>query len=312
MAYKFLFGPVLSRRLGISLGVDIVSAKTCNLNCVYCECGETSCLSGEITEHVRIADVIAELQSFLSTSPKLDIITITGSGEPTLNSGLGDLIHFLKTHFSRYTTALLTNGTLLHDKDVSAAAMQFDYVLPSLDAVSNKAFSLVNRPHGGLSNEQIIDGLIAFSRLYKGILWLEVFIVPGINDSPIELSLLKHAAEKINPTRVQLNTLDRPGAVDSIVPASHDQLLSIAHFFKPLPVEIISRQYQTTGNAAVEGDLRAAILETLKRRPLTIEDIAKTTGHNINDITSTLSLLCRSADVASENVGAHRFYKLTK
>jgi len=312
MAFKFLFGPVLSRRLGISLGVDIISAKTCNLNCVYCECGETSCLSNEITEHVQISDVILELRSFLSTSPKLDVITVTGSGEPTLNSGLGSLIGFLKAEFPGYTTALLTNGTLLHDTAVAKAALQFDYVLPSLDAVSNRAFSLVNRPHAGLSNGEIIEGIIAFAKAYTGTLWLEVFIVPGINDSAFELSLLKHAAEKINPTRVQLNTLDRPGTVDSIAPASHDSLLAIARFFKPLPVEIISRQYKAPVTVALESDLRTAVVATLKRRPLTMEDIARTTGHTINDISSLMTHLCQSTEVVLETVGKHRFYKLTK
>ena len=310
MSYKHLFGPVASRRLGVSLGVDIMPSKVCNLNCIYCECGSTTTLSVERREWVPAAEVIAELSGFLAQSPRLDVVTITGSGEPTLNTGLGTIIGFLKKSHSRYATALLTNGTLFTLPDVRESASLFDYVLPSLDAVSRDVFKKVNRPHGGLDNKKIIEGLARFSREYKGALWLEVFIAPGINDSAEELILLKKAINEIGPARVQLNTLDRPGACDCVIPASAERLLEIAEFFKPLAVEILSRQYTAPAPLLAGGALEPAILATLQRRPSTIEDLSSATGQLVNDVTAILSRLVNDNKVRTETVKNRIFYRM--
>jgi wyosine [tRNA(Phe)-imidazoG37] synthetase (radical SAM superfamily) len=310
VSYKHLFGPVASRRLGVSLGVDIVPSKVCNLNCIYCECGVTTTLSDERREWVPAEEVITELSGFLAQSPRLDVVTVTGSGEPTLNTGLGAIIGFLKKNHPRYKTALLTNGTLFTLPDVREAASLFDYVLPSLDAVSHDAFNRVNRPYAGLDNKKIIEGLAAFGRGYRGSLWLEVFIVPGINDTVEELHLLKKAAEEIGPARVQLNTLDRPGASDRVVPATAERLCEIAEFFKPLAVEILSRQYTAPAGRLAGSTLEPAICATLRRRPSTVEDLAATTGRTINDITAVLSSLVNSKKAVTEAVQNRIFYKL--
>lgn len=309
MSYKHLFGPVASRRLGVSLGVDIMPSKVCNLNCIYCECGSTTTLSVERREWVPAAEVIAELSDFLAQSPRLDVVTVTGSGEPTLNTGLGTIIKFLKKNHPRYATALLTNGTLFTLPEVRKAASLFDYVLPSLDAVSPDVFTKVNRPHGGLDNKKIIKGLARFGREYKGALWLEVFIVPGINDSAEDLLFLKKAINEIGPGRVQLNTLDRPGACDSVKPASAERLIEIADFFKPLTVEILSRQYAAPAPLLAGSGLESAILATLRRRPSTIEDLSSATGQLINDVTVILSRLVTSNKVKTKTVKSKIFYK---
>ncbi len=241
MNYKHLFGPVQSRRLGISLGIDLVGAKICSLDCVYCECGSTATLTLERQEYVRADAIIGELKDYLKSRPKLDFITFGGSGEPTLNTGFGRVVRFIKESYPEYPCALLTNGTLFYLPDVRRDALPFDLVLPNLDAVSNTAFARLNRPDMELDNGRIIEGLVAFRKEFKGPIWLEVFIVPGINDNDAELKLLKEAALKINPDRVQLNSLDRPGACDWVAPATGDHLRAIARSFAPLPVEIISR-----------------------------------------------------------------------
>jgi wyosine [tRNA(Phe)-imidazoG37] synthetase (radical SAM superfamily) len=306
--YKHLFGPVASRRLGVSLGVDIMPSKVCNLNCIYCECGSTTTLSAERREWVPAAEVIAELSGFLAQSPGLDVVTITGSGEPTLNTGLGKIIRFLKKNHPRYATALLTNGTLFTLAGVRAAASLFDYVLPSLDAVSRNAFKKVNRPHGGLDNNKIIRGLARFGREYKGALWLEVFIAPGINDSAEELLLLKKAIIEIGPGRVQLNTLDRPGACDCVVPASAARLREIAAFLIPLPVEIISRRVIALAPGKAGTELESSIIAILQRRPSTVEDLSSATGRPINDVVSILSRLVNDNKVRTETVKNRIFY----
>jgi wyosine [tRNA(Phe)-imidazoG37] synthetase (radical SAM superfamily) len=309
LKYNHLFGPVPSRRLGMSLGVDLMPAKTCNLDCIYCECGTTTQKTNDRHEYLSPSEIIAELKDFLSPSPSLDVVTITGSGEPTLNTALGAVISYLKTVFPAYKTALLTNGTLLYRDDVRDAALQFDYVLPSLDAASDRIFASVNRPADGLETGTIIRGIADFARAYKGILWLEIFIVPGINDSSSELSLLKEAARTIKPARVQLNTLDRPGALDSVVPASDKRLAEIASFFNPLPVEIISRQFVPCAGAQATADLKSGVLSLLRRRPSTVEDLAVASQHNINDILSLLSQLTKNKAVMSETVNNRLFYK---
>jgi wyosine [tRNA(Phe)-imidazoG37] synthetase (radical SAM superfamily) len=309
MKYKHLFGPVASRRLGFSLGVDMVPVKICNLNCVYCECGTTTSLSAERREWVRADEVIAELSDFLSSSPTIDVVTITGSGEPTLNTGLTAVIGFLKKNFPAYKTALLTNGTLLTLPDVRNAACLFDVVLPSLDAVSDAVFSRINRPHPLFDNKKIIAGIAEFSRGYRGVLWLEVFIVPGINDLPEELSALKDAAKSINPARVQLNTLDRPGACADVVPASAERLSEIASFFSPLAVEIVSRRYNPPLSGVPAIELESMISATLQRRPSTVEDLAAASGRPVNDVFAVLERQKQEGSVVMETVLNRIFYK---
>jgi wyosine [tRNA(Phe)-imidazoG37] synthetase (radical SAM superfamily) len=312
VTYRYLFGPVASRRLGMSLGVDMLPAKVCNLDCIYCECGATSEKVNDRRDYVAPSAIIAELRDFLSASPELDFVTITGSGEPTLNTALGPVVSFLKNSFPAYKTALLTNGTLLSTDEVRDAALQFDCVLPSLDAVSDAVFASVNRPHPDLHGGAVARGIADFARDYTGVLWLEVFIVPGVNDSMQELSLLKEAAEAIRPARVQLNTLDRPGAVDSVKPATAGRLSEIAAFFSPLPVEIISRRFTPRLETQAAFELESSLMSLLSRRPSTVEDLAITSRRSINDIAELLSRLETGKAVVSETVNGRLFYKCIK
>jgi len=241
MAYKHIYGPIQSRRLGRSLGVDMVPHKTCSLDCVYCECGATTLLTMERREYVSADSIIAEVDDYLSGSPPPDYVTFGGSGEPTLNSGLGRIIRHIKERFPAQKLALLTNSTLLRDKQLRSDILPCDLILPSLDAVSDDIFRAVNAPEASLDCAWVIDGLAALSAEYSGQIWLEVFIAPGINDTEGEIALFKEVITKINPTRVQLNSLDRPGTLSTLTAASAVSLEDIARRLAPLPVEIVCR-----------------------------------------------------------------------
>lgn len=310
MKYQYLFGPVHSRRLGISLGVDMVPFKTCTFNCIYCECGKTTNLTQERKEYVPVKDLKTELNHFLSNNPELDFVTFAGSGEPTLHTGIGEVIRFVKEKFPQYKTAILTNGSLLYLPEVRDAILPCDLVKPSLDAVSREAMESINRPHCDLDNKTIIDGIIQFSKEYHGALWVEVFIAPGINDNKNELKLIKEVLEKINPTRVQLNSLDRPGAVKWIKSADIGSLKEIAEFLKPLPVEIVTRKNRETEiHEYSDENAQQTIFSLLRRRPSTIEELSVIAGLRVDQIDEIIAKLIKTGEVCKESVDNKQFFK---
>lgn len=310
MSYKYLFGPVNSRRLGISLGVDMIPFKTCSLDCVYCECGDTTNLNCERKEYVSFENLRNELDDYLSKKPVLDYITFAGSGEPTLNSCLGKIESYVKSNYPSYKTALLTNSTLFYIPEVRRDALQFDLICPSLDAVSDEAFARLNRPSPVLNNDLIIKGLTSFAHEFKGLLWVEVFIVPGINDTTSELTLLREKLTTIDPDRVQLNSLDRPGACEWVSVPSREKLEEIAAFFSPLPVEIISRSAQRIKTPASESDLEETIISLIRRRPSTIEELSIVSGRTIDTVVSVLNELTSKNVTEAFFVNGKLFYRI--
>ena len=290
MAYRYLFGPVPSRRLGISLGIDLVPHKTCLFNCVYCECGRTTNLTCERREYVPTNEVIAELDEFLATAPDLDYVTFAGSGEPTLHSGIGEIISFIKDRYPHYRVAVLTNSALFTDPDVRAALMRADLVVPSLDAVSEEVFVKINRPSPGITAGQVLEGLLDFAREYTGEVWLEIFIVPGVNDTEKELRLLKDAVIAIEPDRVQVNTLDRPGAEDWVRPASPEAIERIAAMLGG-NAGAIGVAYAGRTLPPVTREIRETILATIRRRPCTPRDLATLLGIRPTEVAKHLRVL---------------------
>ena len=202
--YKYLFGPVPSRRLGMSLGVDLVPKKVCSLDCVYCEVGKTTKLTLDRKEYIKSDKIKEELSHYFSNSPDPDYITFSQSGEPTLNLYIGEILRFIKQSKPEIPVAVLTNGTLLYDKNVRKELLTADVVLPSVDAATDSVFKKINRPSGDLDIHKYIRGLIDFRKEFKGKIWLEVFILPRYNDSENELTELKKVILKINPDSVQL------------------------------------------------------------------------------------------------------------
>ncbi|MBI4739859.1 radical SAM protein, partial [Candidatus Woesearchaeota archaeon] len=225
--YRYLFGPVPSRRLGISLGVDVMPHKTCSLDCVYCECGKTTHLTLKQQAYVEPEDIKKELDAFLSSDPQLDHITFSGSGEPTLHSGIGEIIHFLKSAHARYPVALLTNGTLFYDQRVRAQVLEADVIVASLDAATDEMFQRVNRPHSRLDLARMISGLVDLRNEYSKQLWLEIFIVPGMNDASAEIAEIQKVVKIIQPDKIHLNSLDRPGAENWVRPLDKEKLIEI-------------------------------------------------------------------------------------
>jgi len=306
--YKHLFGPVPSRRLGISLGIDLVPAKTCNLNCIYCECGRTTRMTMERREYIPFTSVCAELTRFFNTNSAPDYLTFSGSGEPLLYSRAGELIAWIKERFPAVPLAILTNGTLFSEAALRQEVHRADVILPSLDAATAAAFKKINRPHPALQIEAIIEGLILLRREYPGKIWLEVFIVPGLNDSKAELNALRQAIVRIAPDVVQLNTLDRPGTVSSIRAATRAELERIADFWRLPAVEIVARSAAAPAPRAVRREKESAILETLARRPCTLEDLSAILGMHVNELNKYLGILETAGKIHTRRQGGLNFY----
>lgn len=305
--FKFIFGPVLSRRLGVSLGVDLVPYKTCTLDCVYCECGATTELVDEIAEYVKTDEVIRELEEYLKSSPELDCITFSGAGEPTLHSGIGEIIRFIKNNFSRYRVAVITNGTLLNRENVRQALLDADIVMTSFDAFDDELFQKINRPHAKISLNEIKNGLIEFKKSFKGNLWLEIFVIPDINDTIIHLDILRDFISLIKPERVQLNSLDRPGTEAWVKQVDAERLASISSYLKNSEIIKHHGMYERK-STAVRGGLEELTLRVISRRPSTVEDISMITGGSIAQVQELMTKLVSMGLVKTVNMARGIFY----
>ncbi len=289
--YKYLFGPVPSRRLGMSLGVDLVPRKVCSLDCVYCEVGKTTKLTTERQEYIPLEKIRQELLHYFENQPDPDYITFSGSGEPMLNKSIGEVLHFIKKHKPHIPVALLTNGTLLTSKELRAEILDVDLLLPSLDAATESVFKKINRPAGELDFNAYIEGLIALSREFTGRIWLEVSILPGYNTEKDELDQLKKIILQIDPEQVQLNSLDRPGTLTDLRGATRTELQEIVDYWKMDNVHIISAAPERKNIQSYRSDIENTILETIVRRPCTLSDLAKILGMHVNEINKYLDVM---------------------
>ena len=287
---KYIFGPVLSRRLGASLGLDIVPYKTCTFDCIYCECGSTTEKTLLRKPYIDAGKILKELKDYLKTGPKLDYITLTGSGEPTLNSEIGLLIKEIKK-LTEARVAVLTNSSLLYLPEVRNDLMPADLVVPSLDAALSGSFNEINRPHDDLELLKIIQGMIAFREDFKGEIWLELLFVKDINNNEKDIDELISIIKEIQPDKVQINTVDRPPAEKTAMPIDKQEMEDIYNRFKAqsLPVEIIT-SYKKNNDIESSGieDLKDKIINLIKRRPETGNNMAKTFGVSINYINKVL------------------------
>jgi len=308
--YKYLFGPIPSRRLGMSLGVDLVPKKVCSLDCVYCEVGKTTKLSLDRKEYINSDCIKDELKHYFENNPAPDFITITASGEPTLNLHLGEIIQFVKQTNPDVSVAVITNGTLLHDEKVRAALMYADLLLPSLDAATDEVFKKINRPAENLHVDECIRGLIALCDEFKGKIWLEVFILPGYNDHENELDELKKIIAQISPDSIQLNTLDRPGTVPNLRGASRDELQRVVDYWQLDHVEIIAKPKQSDKAQSYRKDSKSAIIETISRRPCTLNDLIEMLGIDKTEINVHLKSLDSEGKIERVEEERGIFYQL--
>jgi wyosine [tRNA(Phe)-imidazoG37] synthetase (radical SAM superfamily) len=312
MQYNTLFGPVPSRRLGISLGIDLVPMKTCTLNCIYCECGKTSHLTLERKEYVSFEAVKKELTHYLAHHAQPDYITFSGSGEPTLHSKIGDVIRFLKDRVPDVPVAVLTNSTLFSQKQVRSDIENATVVIPSLDAATEKIFNKINRPSPLLHVDKIIDGLIRFRKEYTGKIWLEIFIIPGMNDTITELTALKRVIGKIRPDQVHLNTLDRPGSISTIRTATREELERVLNVFQMENAAIVADPPEQKALLAYRNDTEAAILGTIARRPCTSKDLSEILGLQVKEVNTYLKSLESSNKIKGIKQKRGVFYQLSQ
>ncbi len=308
--YKHLFGPVPSRRLGMSLGIDLIPHKICTLNCIYCECGATTTQTNERKEYVPVDEVYRELSDFFQNNPDPDYLTFSGAGEPTLHSRIGEVIRFTKKLRPTIPVAVLTNATLFGDAEVRGELMEADLVLPSLDAATDLALRRINRPRRSLNVKDYVDGLVKFRKEFKGEIWLEILILPGYNDGEQNLEALKEAVRMIHPDRVQLNTLDRPGAVQGLLPARRSQLQEISKFLGMEQVEIIAPPEERKQVKSYRTDVESVILETIARRPCTLVDLEKILGLHVNEINKYLGVLEENGKVETVEQDRGTFYQI--
>ena len=315
--YKYLFGPVHSRRLGESLGVDTVPYKTCSMDCIYCESGKTTVLTMERKDFFPPEDIISELRDFLQTAPVLDYVTFSGAGEPLLYSGIGKIITFLKTYFPQYKIALLTNSMLLTEPDAFNAALQVDLIVPSLDAAIESVFEKINRPFllkGGCRH--IIETLKSFRKKSNAVFLLEILLITDINDTDQNINALCDAVCYIKPDKIQLNTLDRPGTENNISPLPYERLLGIADKFKKcdIPIDIVARKYANVTTEINKTDILPEnidniVLDLIKRRPSTVNDIAHTLGFSEKKVQQIIWNLIKNNKIIEELREKLKFYK---
>ena len=302
--YRYIFGPVPSRRLGVSLGVDLLPAKICTLDCIYCECGKTKTLTTCRKEYVPAVEVESEIRDYLSGNPDLDYITFSGSGEPTLHSCIGELIKFLKYDYPRYRVALLTNGTLLHEPAVLKQVLDADLVKVSLDAGSVVSFVRINRPHSALQLSRITDGLINFRNIYSKELWVEVFLVKNINDNETELEKIKDFLKLIKPDKIHLNTLDRPGTESWVEAVEKSVMENIAGYLDD--ARLIDGPDATGGIFST--DIIEFITAIVKRRPCTAGDISHIFNIGENEAEKHLGILSESGEIEKKSMPRGVFY----
>jgi len=281
-----------------------VPAKTCTLDCGYCQVGFTTCKTLRRSSFYPVEEIVEEVRQAVRNC-RPDFLTFSGEGEPTLNSDIGTLIRRFKREFG-IPVAVITNGTLLHRPDVRRDLLSADLVVPSLDAADRRVFARVNRNHPGLSVERMIAGLARFRQEYRGKLWLEVMLVKGVNDAPGHVAKLRQAAWRIRPDRVQLNTVVRPPADRRCRPMSHDDLEQIAMLFGPGTDVVELPGVRRRAGAAVSDE---AILATVRSRPVTEEDLCRALGYSPAALRPVLRRLVRDARVRRTAFGGRVFFE---
>lgn len=308
---EYLYGPVPSRRLGLSLGIDLIPYKICSFDCIYCECGSTTNLSNKRKEFKPVDKIIEELDQYLKDKPELDYITFSGSGEPTLYLHIGKIVDFLNEKYPEYDTALLTNSSLLSRKEVRGEIKNLDLIVPSLDSVIEENFQKINRPHSDIKLQDIIDGLIKLRKEFKGKIYLEVFIIPGVNDTKKEYQKFNEIIKKIKPDRVQLNTLDRPGTEDWVEPASEEELKRAVDIIGK-KAEIIGKYAPTKKKSGISHAVKKRIIETITVRPCTVRDLAEILNLHVNEVNKYLREIDKEYNIKTKEQKRGRFYFLSK
>jgi wyosine [tRNA(Phe)-imidazoG37] synthetase (radical SAM superfamily) len=291
---KYVFGPVPSRRLGQSLGIDPVPLKTCNWNCVYCQLGRTRPLTNAVREYIPRQDILAEVQEALDAHPSgaIDWVTFVGSGEPTLHSGLGRMIRQVKK-MTDMPVAVITNGALLYLPEMRTGLVTADAILPSLDAGNPRLYRKINRPWPKLTFELLLAGLIAFRREYSGQLWMEVMLVKGLNDTETALEEIAVALKSIQPDEVHILQPTRPPAETWVEPSDEEGLLRAQAILGD-----VARVIHPASGSFDLGEAESlvnAIIGVITRHPMREDELIETLKHlSAGEVSATLAELEKS------------------
>lgn len=291
--YKYLFGPVPSRRFGRSLGVDLTPCKTCTFDCSFCQIGRTMNKTLARQEYVPTTAVIEELHDWIKHDGQADYITLAGSGEPTLHSSFGEVIESIKSA-TTIPVALLTNGSLLCDEDVRQAAARADVVKVSLSAWDSFSFKQINRPHAEVTLKSIVEGAWMLRNVFSGQLWIEVFIVCGVNCVAQDVIKIAELVGPLQPDRIQLNTAVRPPSEEFVVAATDEQLAKLVDLFDPV-AEVIAESSSNRSSFVQANEKH--ILAMLARRPCTTQQVAHAFGMHRNEIAKYVGKLRRSGQI---------------
>ena len=313
---KYIFGPVLSRRLGLSLGIDLLpTQKVCSMDCMYCECGKTQkkYLTMERKEWVPTEEVKREIQEVLSQKNlTLDFITFSGNGEPTLHSKFGEIAKFIKKIRPDVKLALLTNASTLWMDEVLEQLEYFDLISPSLDAATEGVFKKINHPAKGLSLEKILLGLEKLKKHYKGEIWLETLFVKGINDKPEEVDKLGRIVHKLKPNRWQLNTVVRPPAYN-VKGLTEEELIEIAKKVNYPNTDIVCYNYlkmeDINSKPSKAEEIEEKLLQMIKRRPSPFKEIMVSLGLTEEGLMEVVDKLERENKVKVVTYDAEKFLK---
>jgi wyosine [tRNA(Phe)-imidazoG37] synthetase (radical SAM superfamily) len=276
------------------------------MDCVYCELGRTKTLTAERKAYIPVEEILADVREALQAWPRLDHVTVTGSGEPTLHTGLGDIIRGIK-RMTDIPVAVITHSSLLHMPEVRAALCEADVLVPSLDAVTPKVFRNVNHPHASIDPVRTVEGLITLRNEFTGRFWLEIVLVRGMNDTPEEITALKEAIQRIRPDRVQLNTVVRPPAYPFAQALSGEELEAILDALGP-PAEVIAEFPEVPAADAPE-DPEAAIAAYLDRRPATLADLIAALGVERESSKKFLDSLVESGEFERLGQGEKAYYR---
>ena len=299
---KRVFGPVLSKRLGNSLGIDVIPHKTCSYNCIYCQLGSEENTITDLTNYYSVDEIIYELKEALLNNKNIDYITFTGSGEPTLYKDLKKLIYEIK-QITDIPVCIITNGSLLYKQEMRSNLLLADLIIPSLDAGNEETFKLIDNPNKEINFDKMVEGLIEFKKVFKGEYWLEIFLLKDINDNEDELDDIIKIVKKIKPDRIQLITATRRVANEKAKALSDEELKKIKKYFNSkcdieIDIPNISENHKGNTRILTEED----IVNFLIRQPGTAYIIAKSFNENERKVKELLDLLIKKNKVREEIV----------
>lgn len=302
---KYIYGPVPSRRLGISLGVSPIPKKTCNYSCIYCQLGRTDHMTNTRNMFFPVEDILAEFDEFLDSKVKFDVVTIVGEGEPTLYLGLGELIREIQKRTDK-PVAVITNGALFYDPDLRRELYGADIVLPTLDAYDEASFRKISRPHGTIIFAMVDEGLKEFSKEYEGQLWIELMLMEGINDDDESLKKYSEALKKLRYDKLYINTPVRPPAESYVKALSHEKMNHVVDVLGGISIDLL----ESEGFQSEIKDDYEAIMSIIKRHPMNQFEIEGFLASRGSNIAGVLDRLEKDSKVASISYKGYVTYRL--